>query len=301
MTISQTDYILRSLRKVSHKKWELFIVSRIVHQIHDDIEFATQQLVLGGDGARYLTDLYFPQLNLHLEIDEGHHLKNEDFDRFRELDIIQATNHKVERIKTFNNLGAKKTLKQLKCEVDDFVYFVHKRKQELEAEGNFIRWDWGSRYSADHIIRRGFIDLGDNVTFRLQAEALRCFGFSGKTIRRGSWPLPDGSGDWVWFPRLYPHYMWNNEISSDGKRIFQRAINDKAREHNFRQNKKAAANMPVNVVVFAKAKDSLGLNVLRYVGTFRHNVAESNREVVQFDRFRTRENIRKFFEVGDTL
>jgi hypothetical protein len=301
MKMTKTDYILKSLVKVSNKRWEFFIISRIVNKLDDDIEFVTQQLVRGGDGRRYLTDLYFPQFDLHLEIDERHHLTNEELDRFREMDIVQETNHKVEHLKIFEESGAEKTLKQIKREVDDFVDFVQKRKQELEKNGKFIPWDWENRYSADSIIQRGYIDVDDSVTFRLQAEALRCFGFSGKTIRRGTWHIRDGSGDWVWFPRLYPHYIWNNEISVNGDHIFQRAMSEEAREHNFRQNKKAASERLVSVVVFAKARDSLGSNVLRYVGTFQHNVAASSREVIQFDRIRTREDIRKFFEIENSL
>lgn len=296
MKMTKTDYILKSLAKVSNKRWEFFLISRIIHQLHDDIEFVTQQLVRGGDGQRYLTDLYFPQFDLHLEIDERHHLTNEELDRFREMDIVQETNHKVKRLKTFEKSGSDKTLQQIKHEVDDFVGFILQRKNELELNGKFIPWDWESRYSADPIIQRGYIDVDDSVTFRLQAEALRCFGFSGKTIRRGTWHIRDGSGDWVWFPRLYPHYIWNNEISIDGNHIFQRAMNDEAMEHNFRQNQKAASERLVGVVVFAKARDSLGSNVLRYVGTFQHNVGASSREAIQFDRIRTRENIRKFHE-----
>ena len=43
---SKDDYILRSLSKISHKKWELFIVSRIIHNVDDpEIEFSCQQAI----------------------------------------------------------------------------------------------------------------------------------------------------------------------------------------------------------------------------------------------------------------
>ena len=300
MKMTKTEYILRSLAKVSKKRWELFIISRIIHQLDDDIEFVTQQLVRGGDGQRYLTDLYFPQFGIHLEIDERHHLNHSELDRFRELDIVQETNHKIERIKTFDDSrteNPEKKLSQIQRDTDKFVDIIHKRKKDLEASGEFIPWDWGNRYSADPIINRGYLDVNDNVTFRLQAEALRCFGFSGQTIRRGTWRIRDGSRDWVWFPRLYQHYIWNNEMSADGKIIRGYAINDLGREGNIktidRLKKDIYEGKPLeNVIVFAKSKDSLGGNVLRYVGTFRVNLSESCADFTQFDQFRTVEKVR---------
>ena len=72
MPISKQDYIYRSLKKVSHKGWETFVISRIIHGLDDDdIEFVTQQLVRLSDESRALTDLYFPQFDLHVEVDEG--------------------------------------------------------------------------------------------------------------------------------------------------------------------------------------------------------------------------------------
>jgi hypothetical protein len=203
----------------------------------------------------------------------------------------------VEHLKTFENGGAEKTLQHIKREVDDFVDFVHKCKQDLEINGKFIPWDWQNRYSADSIIQRGYIDVDDSVTFRLQAEALRCFGFAGQTIRRGTWHIRDGSGDWVWFPRLYQHSIWNNELSGDGKIIRGHATTEQGRQKNIQDIEKrtkaiSEGKSPENVIVFAKSKDSLGNNVLRYVGTFRVNLSESCADFIQFDRHRTIEKVR---------
>ena len=94
MKISKDQYVLRSLSKIKHKKWENFIISRIVHSIIDlDIEFSCQQLVKTKNGNRYLTDLCFPNLKLYLEVDEKHHSssKNVKKDQDRNREIIDAT------------------------------------------------------------------------------------------------------------------------------------------------------------------------------------------------------------------
>jgi hypothetical protein len=74
--ITKDQYILRSLSKTAHKQWELLVITRIIHRLDDpELEFVAQQLVRREDGGAYLTDLYFPQLALHVEIDEAHYRK----------------------------------------------------------------------------------------------------------------------------------------------------------------------------------------------------------------------------------
>jgi len=46
------------------------------------------------------------------------------------------------------------------------------------------------------------------------------------------------------------------------------------------------------VIVFAKAKDTLGHNLLRYMGTFQPRHSETDPEVITFDRIATSENVR---------
>ena len=42
----RTEYILRNLSKISHKQYELYVISRIVHLLDDpEIEFVCQQLI----------------------------------------------------------------------------------------------------------------------------------------------------------------------------------------------------------------------------------------------------------------
>ena len=93
---SKDDYILRSLSKISHKKWELFIVSRIIHNLDDpEIEFSCQQAIKTKKRDKpYLTDLCFPQLKLYLEVHESYHEneKQKLTDKHRKREILDAIN-----------------------------------------------------------------------------------------------------------------------------------------------------------------------------------------------------------------
>src|SRR5690606_23199633 len=97
------EYNLRQLRRSYKKKYENYVVSRIFHSVNrfEDVQMVTQQYVKRPEGFA-LTDLYFPQFKLHVEVDELHHeaTKNIIEDNYRELDIINATEgHRFRRIK----------------------------------------------------------------------------------------------------------------------------------------------------------------------------------------------------------
>jgi hypothetical protein len=296
MTTSKTNFVLKSLRKISHKDWELFVISRIIHKLDDpEIEFVTQQLVRLPNGKRALTDLYFPQFGVHLEVDEGHHFRKntkDDLgfayvpdDEMREQDIVQITAHEIRRIRVCDFADNQRTDRdyfEVAALVDEFVDFIRSEKQAQLAKGVFEPWDFDARYDPQRIIEKGSMCIADNVLFRRQVDALRCFGFTKSTLRQGVWTVPDGSGDKVWFPRLYRHDKWLNELSDGGTRISERAMDDDGRASIQDQRRDYEKNPNRRLIVFAKGKDALGGNLLLYVGVFKPDLHNSTDEVLQF-------------------
>jgi hypothetical protein len=218
--MNKTEYTLRSFRKIQHKPWELFIISGIIHGIKDtEIQFITQQYVRRPNGSYALTDLFFPQFSLHLEIDESHHCHSENkiVDDVRERDIIDITNHSIFRIKTYHEVAdgqcIEKSLEHILDDIHNFVKIIISKKSEMINSGSFAPWDIDNMYAPMTFIRKGYIDVADNVAFRYQVDALQCFGFNGLGWQRGEWNIPDGTNDSVWFPRLYRHGEWTNTKS----------------------------------------------------------------------------------------
>lgn len=286
-----TEYIRRSISKTSHKKWEHFVVSRVLHRLNDfEIEFVTQQLVLRENGKRALTDMFFPQFGIHVEVDEPGHKNQVAEDEMRERDIVSITQHSVVRFPVSDNSD----LHEICDRVDAFVERLKALKAEQVSRGIFQPWDYETRFMSAPVIARGYLDVEDNVTFRRQDEAMRCFGFKGKGWQKGAWKISDGSGDLVWFPRLYQHdERWNNRLSHDGKTLAQEALNDVARDHNLQSLEDQKSLSTENrVIVFAKAKDSLGANLLRYVGTFSMDRDASSQDALIYQRIATRESVR---------
>ena len=74
--MNKLQFICRQLSRAEYKTYENYVITRIWHLLNDDsIKLITQQYVVRPNGGRALTDLFFPQLKVFIEINEGHHKK----------------------------------------------------------------------------------------------------------------------------------------------------------------------------------------------------------------------------------
>ena len=65
------DYISRIFQNTTKKRIEHYVITRIWHLLNtDEIQPISQQPVRRPNGQTALTDLYFPQLSYHIEVDE---------------------------------------------------------------------------------------------------------------------------------------------------------------------------------------------------------------------------------------
>lgn len=295
--ITKDEYILRRLTKISKKRFEYFVISRVIHKLDDpEIEFITQQLVRRPDGKYALTDMYFPQFGIHLEVDEGQHLneKHAEADKHRTEDIVSLTNHEVHRIAAAELLENDKAkalaIEKIKQETDLFVAKLQKLKQKQIGEGKFEPWDFDHQYSAKRHLDVGLINSKENVLLRRQNEVLELFGYQGGVYQRGAWKIPDGSGDMVWFPRLYEREDWDNQLIENGTVITETPKTKQAKD----TIKKALKTRfdEGNRIVFARVQDSLGFTMYRYVGTFRLDLKHSSQNKTVYRLQHTVEKIR---------
>jgi hypothetical protein len=267
MRVSKDEYILRTLSKIKHKKWELFIVTRVIHLLDDpDIEFVCQQLIRGGNGKRYLTDLCFPSLKLYYEIDEQQHSSepHKITDKIREREIIDATDFTEKRIQVYDKNNNNRDLGEIRKEVDKFIAFIKQRKEEFASKGEFVPWNYETKFSPDIHIKRGSIDVKDNVIFRYQRDAKECFGYKGGHQQNALWKIP-GSNKALWFPKLYENNEWDNSLSDDFKRIFMKK----------KDGSKIGLQGAAEWMVFAHYKDLLGQIVYKFLGEFHASLQKS--------------------------
>lgn len=286
MKITKDEYILRNFSKIKHKKWELYVVTRIIHLLNDsEIEFVCQQLIKTPENKKYYTDLCFPQLKLYCEIDEMQHSKIShsiaDEDRMRE--IIDASEFKEKRIKIFDeNLNIKK-LEDINYEIDSLVKFIIDRKRKFVSSNNFYKWDYYNKYNPENFIKRGYLDVQDNIGFLYIKDALKCFGYKGGHYQKAIWKIK-GTKKSLWFPKLYENKDWNNSLSMDLKKIEMKKRDDSiigdVGEYQW--------------IVFAHNKDFLGQIIYKFLGEFHSSKESSTKTCHVLFRKKTMININEY-------
>ena len=70
--------ILKSLKKIQHKEYELYVLTGIVHRLNNpEIKYMFQQYARRDGEKHALIDLYLPQFRIAIEVDEAQH--NSDY------------------------------------------------------------------------------------------------------------------------------------------------------------------------------------------------------------------------------
>lgn len=268
--LTKGNYVTRALSKLTYKRWELYVVSRVIHRLNDlDIEFVCQQVVLLENGRRALADMFFPQFNIYLEVNElgGHSSKESQInDEKRRTEILKVSGAKQFKVEIFNidedgNI-ADESLGVINQKVDQFVELLREKKQGLQDRGKFVAWSMDDKYDPIKFLEKGYLDTVDNPSFRTQRDALRCFGYEGGHYQRGTWRKPEWEDRMVWFPRFVSHKTWLNELSGDEQLITETLLDDSIRE-------KMMNGSPTQTrYTFAKTRDALGRTLYRFVGMF---------------------------------
>ena len=264
--MDKLEYIARQISRARKKRYEHYVVTRIWHLLNDlTIKFVTQQYVRRPNG-KALTDMFFPQLQIHIEIDEGHHKNQIDWDKLRQQDIINATGHEVLRV------DVTKDIKTVNERIDDIIQKLRNKKNSLN---NFKPWDIDAETNPKTYIDKGFIDLSDDCSFRTMVDAANCFGncIKPKGIWRGGAKHPNEEGKIIWFPKLYSNKEWNNSISTD-----ERIITEISAESNkIQAHIDSVLNSKIyNRIVFARVKGPLGDIMYRFKGEYKLNLKKSN-------------------------
>lgn len=255
--MKKLNYITRQLSRATNKRFEHYVVTRIWHLLSDSsLKFTTQQYVVRPNGYA-LTDMYFPQLGTHIEVDEQFHLNQQEKDIPREADIINATRHHVIRIDTSKGFDV------LNDRIDNVVEELRATKNDLF---DFQEWDIDKEQNPQTYIEKGSIKIEDDVAFRYSYLAANCFGHSYTGFQKGGTKHPKEAGKMIWFPRLYKNGDWNNSISKDEETITEISENpEKTRTHIDFELK----NKLNNRIVFARVKSPLGDVMYRFRGEYR--------------------------------
>ena len=158
--MNKLEFVAKQLDKTKKKRYEQLVVHRIWNILNDlRVKFVTQQFVKRPSG-RAMTDMYFPQLGIHIEVDEGHHKTQIEADKLREADIVDATGHQIFRV------DATQSIESIH-EACDLI--AHTIRNEIASNSEFKPWDLEAEMNPQTYIDKGYIDVSDDAAFRTMA------------------------------------------------------------------------------------------------------------------------------------
>ena len=264
------EYMERLFAKISKKKTESYVISRIWHQLDDDrVKFVVQQYVKRVQDKYALADLYLPQLNIFIEINEPFHKNNVEVDRIRNEEILSVVHSKPIVVDCDCDLT------EIHRQVTEVVALIRQRIAELGD--SFRPWDEASTLTVEHHRDKGCLKVEDNECLRTTEDVAAVFGTKAKHrgfLRASGAAVPGKKNEIVWWPNT-DHRLWHNELSEDGLFIYEYPKAEEKRAEHLRHWLSAPEETRVT---FLRYKDDLGFCFYRFVGVFRLDRDKSIKE-----------------------
>lgn len=261
--MKRLEYISRSLSKIQHKKFELYVISRIIHKLDNpEIKYVFQQYATrdNNTGKYALIDLYLPQLGIAIEVDESHHKEQYTEDEIRQKEIEQL-DIQVERVQCYE-----KSLEEVNNEIEKIIEKIITKKNELGD--NFKPWNGLNGY--EYYTDKGFFDVNDPTELISPTEICNCLGLENAAQRGAAWLKEDEI--LIWWPHENEEkkYRWHNKLSDDGLEIIE--IDNKEGEQDKFYLDAIKKDTNIKRLVFYRKKNMLNDKLYRFVGVFMLDV-----------------------------
>lgn len=267
-------------QRTNRKKYENYVVNAIYNRVgNSELVPVTQQFVRNPKDQRryYLLDLYFPQLNYGIEVDEGHHLnpENKESDVIREQDIRSAISCDEGRISIFKEENGKTQMRsfdEIEQQINDQVEKIKEKIEEKIKTKGELKWETNEDLK-NNVINKGEFSVSDNVDYRGITEIYNIIGHNAKQL------------GWCFCKLNNKYFLWVPTLAiklEDGKIISSNNYeNYLTEDHNeiieYDKTGKRLKNSPGDTgwdgekkrVVFMKMRDRFGKNCIKFVGVFK--------------------------------
>lgn len=272
------DYISRLLQRTSSKRIEHYVISRIWHLLDNyDVKMTPQQYVTRELSQYAMTDVYFPQIGLHVEVNEPAHYESEvkiNSDLKRQEEIQKNTGHQVFVI------DCRKDIFGIHSQIDELVSKINSEIKNQIIKKTFKPWKPENEHNPIFWKDKGFINISDEVSF-FTIENI-CLLFDAdyqKTkrgfLRKGAIVNPRNTNQVIWWPSKRPRSGWLNDFDEIEGTITETHSDEKKKSEHYHFHSQGEYIR----ICFFHYTDILGLTNYKYIGVFTNDKEKSNSEL----------------------
>lgn len=267
--MDKLEYVARSLSRGTNKVYETYVINAIYQKVNNpNLIIETQKEIKLENGYRPLIDLFLPQLNIAIEVDEGYHASEtqHNHDIWREKSInSQISKPCIGDSILFERVIAHDvSLEEINARIDEIVRLINSK---IESRTTPLVWKSKEELLED-IKKRGTIQLDDCFDSNVQIINL-VYNRSYSGWQKSTYRL-------LWFPvisdkdddgTLTSRASWQNFFNQTHSIIYERADNSSLNE---RKKEWALVDEQNGIVrvVFVKDRDSFGKTRKRFAGVF---------------------------------
>ena len=267
--MDKLEYVARSLSRGTNKVYETYVINAIYQKVNNpNLIIETQKEIKLENGYRPLIDLFLPQLNIAIEVDEGYHASEtqHNHDIWREKSInSQISKPCIGDSILFERVIAHDvSLEEINARIDEIVRLINSK---IESRTTPLVWKSKEELLED-IKKRGTIQLDDCFDSNVQIINL-VYNRSYSGWQKSTYRL-------LWFPvisdkdddgTLTSRASWQNFFNQTHSIIYERADNSSLNERKKEWALSDEQNGIVRVV-FVKDRDSFGKTRKRFAGVF---------------------------------
>ncbi|MDA8572433.1 hypothetical protein N9K85_03920 [Flavobacteriaceae bacterium] len=137
--IRRTFHVKKNKKNFRIKKHENFIITSLIHDERlRELKPLTQHYVPLADKNYALIDLYYPQIDFAIEVDEPHHLEHIDKDKARQKKIEDLIQCDFKRFAVVTDENEFNTL--LFSDIETVKQQMITKMQSLKSTGEFEEW-----------------------------------------------------------------------------------------------------------------------------------------------------------------
>lgn len=278
--MNKLEYLIKTFSRTKRKDYENYILNAIWQKIdYLNIRPVTQQYVKGDNNEYYLIDLYFPQINVGIEVDEAFHKKSTESDIKRELTIEEKLSSiREDSLFELKRIDATLPLRNLTERIETVSADI----KEKIVDKKITEWDTDVPIK-ERIKKNGYISVDDFYRFRVITDVANQLFFKNyKGYQQASFVVTIvDEHTQVWFPTISTkakkeHSQWLNYLNEDWSVII---------EENIREDGKTVDHEVGDLrVVFARIKDNFGKFSYRYIGNFRLKEISVNSKLRRYQK-----------------